>query len=97
MLLEYEEIFNRFWGGEVTGNLLTLFEASDNFEQIVVHYNWDLIRSDTDDNKFVDTYIAAGADLLISNDSAITRLKGSVFPPLQIMTLQEFSNMLNRQ
>lgn len=97
MLLEYEETFNRFWGPEVTGNLLTLFEASDNFEPVVVHYNWDLVSKDGDDNKFVDAYIAAGADILISNDSAITNLRNFVFPPLNIMTVQEFSNMLKPQ
>jgi len=97
ILLEYEEAFNRFWGTEVTSNLLGLFEASDNFEEVVVHYNWQLAKKDDDDNKFIDTYIASGSDLLISNDSSITNLRNSGFPPLNIMTLQEFSNMLKPQ
>ena len=97
ILLEYEELFNHFWGNEVTNNLLGLFESSDNFEQTVVYYNWELVDKDHDDNKFIDTYIASGADFLISNDSSITGLKNSGFPPLQIMTLQEFSNMLKPQ
>ncbi len=97
ILLEYEELFNRFWGQEVTTNLLGLFETSENFEEVVIHYNWQLISKDEDDNKFIDTTIAAQADLLISNDSSITTLKGNKFPPLNIMTLQEFSNMLKPQ
>jgi uncharacterized protein len=97
ILLEYEELFNKFWGKEVTNNLLGLFETSDNFEEVVIHYNWHLITKDEDDNKFTDTCIAANADLLISNDSSITALKGNKFPPLNIMTLQEFSNMLKPQ
>ena len=32
ILLEYEELFNRFWGNNVANNLLGLFETSDNFE-----------------------------------------------------------------
>ena len=97
ILLEYEEVFNRFWGSDVTNNLLALFETSDNFEQVMVHYNWQLISKDKDDNKFVDTYIASKADLLISNDSSIRNLKNYNFPPLNILTLEEFSNMLNPQ
>ena len=97
ILLEYEELFNRFWGNNVANNLLGLFETSDNFEQVLVHFNWQLISKDDDDNKFIDTYIAVGADLLISNDSSITSLKANVFPPFNILTLQEFSNFLNPQ
>lgn len=51
IMLEYEETFDRFWGTEVTNNLLGLFESSDNFEQVIVNYNWELISKDTDDNK----------------------------------------------
>lgn len=94
IILEYEEIFERFWGTDVTNNLLGLFESSDNFEQVIVNYNWELISKDKDDNKFVDTYIAANADLLVSNDNSITSLKNNSFPPLNIMKLEEFSDFL---
>lgn len=94
IILEYEEIFERFWGTDVTNNLLGLFESSDNFEQVIVNYNWELISKDKDDNKFVDTYIAANADLLVSNDNSITSLKNNSFPPLNIMKLEEFSGFL---
>jgi putative PIN family toxin of toxin-antitoxin system len=94
IVLEYEETFGRFWGTEVTNNLLGLFESSDNFEQVIVSYNWELISKDKDDNKFVDTYLAASADMLISNDSSITSLKNNTFPPLNILRLDEFSLLL---
>lgn len=94
IILEYEEIFERFWGTDVTNNLLGLFESSDNFEQVIVNYNWELISKDKDDNKFVDTYIAANADLLVSNNNSITSLKNNSFPPLNIMKLEEFSDFL---
>jgi putative PIN family toxin of toxin-antitoxin system len=97
ILFEYEEVFTSFWGSEVANNLLGLFESSDNFEQVTVHYNWRLINKDEDDNKFVDTFIAAEADVLISNDSSITSLASTSFPPLRVMTLQLFSNYLKPQ
>ncbi len=94
ILLEYEEVFLRHWGEEVTYNLLGLFEVSDNFEQVQVFYNFLLVENDRDDNKFIDAYIASAAVHLISNDSSITRLKNNSFPPLSILTLQEFSDLL---
>lgn len=42
--LEYEEIFYRFWGQEVTYNLLALFEMSDNFEQVQISFKFELIE-----------------------------------------------------
>ena len=53
-----------------------------------------MIQSDEDDNKFVDTYIASGATYLVSNDNSITSLKGSIFPPLTVVNLEEFSKIL---
>jgi len=94
ILLEYEEKFNDFWGKEVTNNLLALFETSYNFKEVIVYYNWQLISQDEDDNKFADAYIAANADFLISNDTAITKLKNNSFPTLHILTLEEFSKIL---
>lgn len=96
ILLEYEEKFNQFWGEEVTNNLLGLFEISENFEQVLIHFNWRLISKDEDDNKFVDTYLAANADFLVSNDSSITQLKNNSFPPLNILKLEEFSDLIKK-
>lgn len=97
IVLEYEELFDRFWGSEVASNLLGLFEISENFRETFIHYKWQLVTKDADDNKFIDVYIASAADFLVSNDSSILLLKESAFPPLQIITLQEFSNMLKPQ
>jgi uncharacterized protein len=96
ILLEYEEKFNQFWGEEVTNNFLGLIETSENFEQVLIHFNWRLISKDEDDNKFVDTYLAANADFLISNDSSITQLKTNSFPPLNILKLEEFSDLIKK-
>ena len=71
-----------------------LFETSDNFERVQISFRFELVEKDKDDNKFVDTYIAANADFLVSNDSSITRLKNNIFPPLTILTLKEFSEFL---
>ena len=94
ILPEYEEVFQRFWGEEVTHNLLALFEVSSNFEKVQIYYNFKLIEKDKDDNKFVDAYISSSSIHLISNDNSIVNLKNNAFPPLSIFTLQEFSELL---
>jgi uncharacterized protein len=95
ILLEYEEKFIEFWNIEVATNLLALFETSENFEEMHVYYNWQLVSKNEDDNKFADAYIAANADFLVSNNRVIRQLKSTSFPPMNILTLQEFSNLLS--
>ncbi len=70
---------------------------SDNFEQVQISFRFELIEKDKDDNKFIDTYLAANADILVSNDSSITVLKNNVFPPLVILSLKEFSDYLKEK
>lgn len=63
----------------------------------MVHFNWKLIEKDEYDNKFIDAFVASGADWLISNDSTVINLNNNNFPPLNILTLEEFSNLLKTQ
>ena len=97
IFFEYEETFFRFWDTEVTENLMGLFQHQMNVERIEVSFNWRLVNKNEDHNKFVDCYIAANADYLVSNDSAIIQLKGTRFQPLAILTLEEFSELLATQ
>jgi uncharacterized protein len=96
ILLEYEEIFSEFWGEEVTQNLMALFEVSENFQHVLIFYNFLLVEKDKDDNKFVDAFVASQADYLVSNDTDLLQLKGTAFPPLNIVTLAEFSQILKK-
>jgi hypothetical protein len=77
IILEYEEMFNRFWCPDVINNLLGLSEVSYNFKQVQIYCNWRLVRNDDDNNKFIDTFIATRGNVLVSNDSSITTLKNN--------------------
>lgn len=55
-----------------------------------IHFFWQLIENDPDDNKFVDCYIAAGADYLVSNDRHFRVLKPDDFPSVQVISVEEF-------
>ena len=94
ILLEYEEAFSRFWGNDVTKNLMGLFETRENFEHVLVYYNWHLISKDEDDNKFTYCYIAANAEYLITNDKGFNKLKSLAFPSLNVVSIQEFEKIV---
>lgn len=58
-------------------------------------FTWNLIRLDPDDNKFVDTYIASGADYIVTEDSHFNILKNIPFPKIKVIGLEEFKSLLN--
>jgi uncharacterized protein len=95
ILLEYEEIFLKKWGEEVTSNLLARIMIAENIVFQTSYFQFNLITLDPDDNKFVDIYISSNADYLVSNDKHILALIKSDFPPVNAITLQEFTKLLS--
>ncbi len=96
ILLEYEEVFLNKWGIEVTNNLLARLLRATNITFSEVYFDFNL-SVDADDNKFINAYVATNADYLVTNDSHILSLKNNPFPTLNILTLQEFSTLINNQ
>jgi uncharacterized protein len=80
VLLEYEEVFLIKWGNEVTTNLLSRLIRAKNIELSSVYFNFDIVQSDADDNKFADLYLSSNADFIVSNDTKLLALNKSVFP-----------------
>ena len=97
ILLEYEEKFAEFWGESIAHNLLGTLLTSENISFHSVFYNFLLVAGDEDDNKFTDVYIAAAADILVTNDSSIIAVAKSDFPKITVMTLKDFMNLLAPQ
>lgn len=60
----------------------------------LVYYNFGLVPGDADDNKFADLYLAASADILVSNDRKLLQLNSADFPTIRAMTLPEFTQYL---
>jgi predicted nucleic acid-binding protein len=52
---------------------------SRNVLKAEVFYNWNLIATDPDDNKFIDADVAAGADYLVTNDTHFMKLNRRLF------------------
>ncbi len=86
IFLEYEEILGRFMNHQVAETTTKAIAAAKNTILITKWYNWNLIEADPDDNKFVDAYIASGADYIVTEDSHFDILKTVRFPPVKVIT-----------
>jgi uncharacterized protein len=93
ILTEYEEkIVERY--DKITSNLiLDLFSTQYNIIKINRYYRWNLINADPDDNPFVDCFIAANADFLVTNDKHFNILKQIPFPMVTLTNAEEFLEM----
>ena len=68
VVLEYEEILTRKVGSLVANNIINAILASPNTIFINPQKRYQLIKSDPDDNKFVDCAISANAKYIVSQD-----------------------------
>jgi predicted nucleic acid-binding protein len=93
MLLEYEEIisekFNHQVARDVSRALLMLF----NVFQVNIYYEWNLIETDPDDNKFVDCAVSANVDYLVTNDKHFSVLEKIEFPKIEVINVSEFKKL----
>jgi len=98
--LEYEEIISVRSAPHVAANILKGFEDRPNIEHKIISYKWDLIKHDPDDNKFVDCYVTAGADYLVTNDHHFDILKPfrpKDFPPVRVVSIEAFLEIVQSQ
>lgn len=72
--------------------------SSENHIRYEPSFKWQLVESDPDDNKFVDCALGANVDYLVTNDGDILNLLKipDLFPPIPIVTFEQFRRILNR-
>ena len=97
ILSEYEEIISDKYSITVARNIIRILLLLPNVIQANVYYNWNLIQNDRDDDKFVDCAIASNADAIITHDKHFNILKNIPFPPIKIMDVSEFKDILKKQ
>ncbi len=61
-----------------------------------VYYRWNLIKQDTDDNKFVDCAIAANANFIVTNDKHFKGLKNISFRKVEVISADEFLQKITK-
>lgn len=94
ILNEYEEILSQKTTKDIAHNVVeavarlhtTIFQES--------YFHFGLIKTDVDDNKFVDCAVAADAEYIVTNDSHFNILKEIDWPKILILTIQEFASQI---
>ena len=96
ILSEYTEIIGRKTNMMIANNISEMLLSLQNVHKQEVYYKWGLIEKDKDDNKFVDCAIAGNVDYLVSNDKHFNCLKKIDFPKLNLLSIDEFMDLLNK-
>lgn len=90
ILLEYEEVLADKYGISSTLNFMELLNVLPNVHFVQSYFHWNIVVNDEDDNKYVDTAIASGADILVSEDGHFNILEQIVFPKVTRIRIDEF-------
>lgn len=93
ILLEYEEVLKIKYSPSVAGNFLVSLNELPNVRFSQVYFRWQLLN-DKDDNKFVDCYVAANAEYLVTHDSGFRTLQSVPFPSIRVISLDDLKKLL---
>ncbi|MGN7988052.1 putative toxin-antitoxin system toxin component, PIN family [Pedobacter sp. 22226] len=96
ILSEYVEILEQKTNFLIASNIAELLLNLKNVEKVDVYFEWKLILSDLDDNKYVDAYVCSNADYIVTNDHHFKILKQIEFPKVNILTIDEFLIMIGK-
>jgi len=92
--LEYLEVTDRLSAKGVVEYIKRALNIPTNIIKPEIFYYWNLINADPEDNKFIDAYVAASADYLVTNDAHFNEAKKTPFPPINIISAGEFLEVL---
>ena len=96
ILDEYHEIISTKTSPIVADNVLSTLLNSANVLFITPYFHFELISADSDDNKFVDCCIAAGASFIVTNDRHFDALSDISFPHVNVLNICEFCKTLDK-
>jgi len=60
-----------------------------------IYYKWSLIKTDEEDNKFIDCAVASNADFIATNDMHFNALRTIEFPFIEVMDISGFRKILS--
>lgn len=90
MMYEYEEVLDQKYSISVAQNFLSALKELPTVAYVNIYFKWNLLSQGKDDNKFVDCYLAANAEYLITNDTGYNVLKKIDFPKVNLIKLEDF-------
>lgn len=81
-------------GEKVSDNVLQIIENAVNTNFVTRYFYWNLIKTDPDDNKFIDCAIASKADFIVSHDKHFNILSLIDFPKIKVISVSEFKLLI---
>jgi uncharacterized protein len=90
ILLEYQEVLTRHVGIDFADEILRTITSASNTVMVTNYFQWDLIKEDPDDNKFVDCAISCGADFITTDDRHFQVLRFVPFPKVEVLSSSAF-------
>ena len=97
ILLEYEEILSQKLGHTIASNIIKAILQSENTKRLDAFFHFGIIKSDPDDNKFVDCAIAANASYIVTEDNHFSVLESTIFPHVNVIGIDDFIQHLNNR
>ena len=94
ILMEYEEILSEKTTPYFADAIIQALLNRKNLVRVSPTWRFNLITGDPDDNKFVDCAVCGRAEYLVSNDKHFRVLHNVSFPPITLVTIQEFVETL---
>lgn len=92
--LNMKKKISSIFSKETADLILGVFTLLPNVKRAEIHYNLGLIGTDLDDNKFVDCAFAGNVHYLVTNDRHFNKLKTLEFPTINVITLEEFRELV---
>ena len=74
---------------------MAIFAESPDVIYKRIFFTWNVIDSDPDDNKFFDAAVSGNADYLVTNDGHFDAAKKIEFPKINIISPDEFLEILS--
>ena len=90
ILMEYEEILSEKTSPYFADSIVQALLNRKNLVRVSPVWRFNMISQDPDDNKFVDCAVCGRAEYLVSNDKHFRELRDVSFPPITLVTIQEF-------
>lgn len=83
-------------GHELASTILQIIENAPNVVFITRYFSWNLIKTDPDDNKFVDCAIAGNANYVVSHDKHFKVLETIDFPKVNVIDAEQLKKELSK-
>src|SRR4051794_15605046 len=83
---EYTEVLNLRARKTIANAFDDYLQTSKSVFITTPYFHWNLIKSDEDDNKFSDAYLASDADYLVTNEAHFNEVKQLSFPKINIVS-----------